>query len=518
MNSNEQNKNKINTEKNKLSFNDKQNLIGNLMKEKKVIALTKSNTMKEEKKLVKNKEDKKKVEIQENKTLDNKTKNDKNDDDGFEDLDDEIVKDIIEQEKKEGEDDNDDLDDPLSISDLSCNKIKINLWEIIPISSSIKKSAKSGLMKNFVSTIVYNGIKTNDKFNPLTKKPIIIYDKLQNQKEENILKKIQESFIYMSYRTGLVNTSFLPGGKNNYTSDCGWGCMLRCCQMMLSRGLIKMKKHQFKVSNSSNKKMDIMKVRKEVIFLFYDKFIELTNIVNNEQIADIYKKLLKKKYEVIEIIPPYSIYVLTLLGNCPNVFTSDYKMISCFLKINKILFNDYIRMIYFKNAYIKLIKIFKTFCKKIENGKEKEKEIPKENIIEYKSDKYVFDKGGLIFISLRLGLHKIEKNYLEMVPKLFNNLHNNIGFVSGKKKRAFYFIGMKGDKLIFADPHFNQNIEQDENNFPTYTVNELFKATIKELSSELTVGVAIFSKEEFDQFFLDLEWFKQICPNFIKYD
>lgn len=84
----------------------------------------------------------------------------------------------------------------------------------------------------------------------------------------------------------------------------------------------------------------------------------------------------------------------------------------------------------------KKIKVFQTFCKKIEN----EKEIPKENIIEYNSEKYVFDKGGLIFISLRLGLHKIESNYLEMVPKLFNNLHNNIGFVSGKKKELFILL------------------------------------------------------------------------------
>ena len=496
-------------EKNKLSFNDKQNLVANLMKEKNGKALPRTNTQKEEKNLTQNKEEKKVEKLEKNIFGDN----------GFEDLDDELVKVIIEQEKREieGEGDNDDfidLDGPLSISDLNCNKIKINLWDLIPISSSIKKSTKSGLMKNIVSTIVYNGIKGNDKFNPATKKPVIIYDKIQNKKEENIFKKIQESFIYMSYRTGLVNTSFLPGGKNNYTSDCGWGCMLRCCQMMLSRGLIKMKKHQFKVSNPGNKKMDIMKVRKELIFLFYDKFIEITNIANNEQIFDMYRTLLKEKYEVVEIIPPYSIYILTLLGNCPNVFTSDYKMISCFLKINKTLFKDYIRMIYFKNAFIKKIKVFQTFCKKIEN----EKEIPKENIIEYNSEKYVFDKGGLIFISLRLGLHKIESNYLEMVPKLFNNLHNNIGFVSGKKKRAFYFIGMKGEKLIFADPHFNQNIEQDENNFPTYTVKEIFKTTTKELSSELTVGVAIFSKEELDQFLLDLEWFKQICPNFIKYD
>jgi len=499
-------------EKNKLSFNDKQNLVSNLMKDKKdkPSPNNNANAQKEENKLAQNKEEKKGEKLEKNIFEES----------GFEDLDDELVKVIIEQEKKEGEDKDDDfidLDSPLSNSDLNCNKIKVNLWNLIPISSSIKKSTKSGLMKNFVSTIVYNGIKGNDKFNPATKQPIILYDKLQNKKEENIFKKIQESFIYMSYRTGLVNTSFLPGGKNNYTSDCGWGCMLRCCQMMLSRGLIKMKRHQFKVSNSGDKKMDIMKVRKELIFLFYDKFIEITNIANNEQIFEIYRQLLKEKHEVVEIIPPYSIYILTLLGNCPNVFTSDYKMISCFLKINKTLFNDYIRMIHFKNAFVKTINIFQTFCKKIENEKE-EKDTPKENIIEYNSDKYVFEKGGLIFISLRLGLHKIETNYLEMVPKLFNNLHNNIGFVSGKKKRAFYFIGMKGEKLIFADPHFNQNIEQDENNFPTYTVKEIFKTTTKELSSELTVGVAIFSKEELDQFLLDLQWFKQICPNFIKYD
>ena len=102
MNSNEQNKNKITTAKNKLSFNDKQNLVENLMREKKGKALpnTNTNSQKEEKKLAQNKEEKKKVEKPENKTLDNKTKNNKNDDDGFEDLDDEIIKDIIEQEKK----------------------------------------------------------------------------------------------------------------------------------------------------------------------------------------------------------------------------------------------------------------------------------------------------------------------------------------------------------------------------------------------------------------------------------
>ncbi len=76
---------------------------------------------------------------------------------------------------------------------------------------------------------------------------------------------------------------------------------------------------------------------------------------------------------------------------------------------------------------------------------------------------------------------------------------------------------MYGDKLIFADPHLNQKIEQDEINFPTYSVNDLFLMSVKELSSEITIGVAIFSKQDFEQFFLDINWFAQICPGIIRY-
>ena len=76
---------------------------------------------------------------------------------------------------------------------------------------------------------------------------------------------------------------------------------------------------------------------------------------------------------------------------------------------------------------------------------------------------------------------------------------------------------MSGDKLIFADPHFNQNLEEDEINFPTYLVNDLFLISIKELCSQITIGVGINSKEELEQFILDMQWFNQICPGLIEY-
>ena len=183
------------------------------------------------------------------------------------------------------------------------------------------------------------------------------------------------------------------------------------------------------------------------------------------------------------------------------------------LKINKALFNEEISMLHFSTSVSKKT-VIENLCEK--NGENN----LKTNIdyIMYNNEKYFFKKNGIIFITLRLGLQKLDKNNIDMIPKLFNNIHNNIGFVSGKKNRAYYFIGLKNKKLIFADPHFNQNIESDEDNFPTYNINELYLMPIKEMSSELTFGVVISSIKDLELFFNELSWFKQIHPGFIGFD
>ena len=482
-----------------LSFNDKKNIVEGFIKIKKYRGNQNITNIESEQKL----EDK-------NNNISNKEDDFCN---GFDIIDNKEINSIKNGESQKNDFENDDIniDCPLSKSSSNISNETINLWEIIPITNSIKKITKNEIMKSLVSTIFYNGTTFKDKLNDSSsKKSIIIFDKIENNYNPNLLKKIQNSFIYMSYRTGLVNTSFLPGSKNNYTSDCGWGCMLRCSQMMLSRGFIMKKIYDFKKKNP-NLEINMNKIRKEIIILFNDQFLKPESLGINEEIGEIYKALLKNKIEVQELIPPYSIYVLTLLGHCPNIFTSDNKMISCFLRINKTLFNESIKIIHFKEGIVYKKKLLKTFCK-IDN-----QEINDEKYIEYNSEKYIFDKGGLIFISVRLGLYQIESNFIKMIPKIFINLHNNIGFISGKKKRAFYFIGMSGDKLIFADPHFNQNIEEDEVNYPTYKVNELFLMSIKELSSQITIGVGINTKEDLEQFILDMQWFSQICPGLIEY-
>ena len=435
-----------------------------------------------------NKNNLNKKEIKNNKINNKENKIEKNIIDDFE------ISDII----------NEDFDDfniePKMENDINIKEEEIDLWDIIPISTPSKK-AKKEYMKSIMSTIVYNGVMFKDKLSESSNKTIILYNSLIKNYNINIIK---DYFVYMSYRNGLFNTKNLPGNKNNYTSDCGWGCMLRCCQMMLSNALIKLRINELK---EKNKEINIKQIKQEIIYLFYDKFISIENIHINKKLFEIYRNILKRKVTAIEIIPPYSIYILTLLGKCPNIFTSDLNMIKTIIKINKILFNESITMIHF-NGTVNKQTIFQNFCEKCESSFDND-------CLIYNKEKYKYKKNGIIFISLRLGLYKIESCFLEMIPKLFINLHNNIGFVSGKKKRAFYFIGLNDKKLIFADPHFNQNLETDENNFPSYSINELFLTSIKELSSELTVGVFISSKNDLEQFLKDLSWFKTINPDFI---
>ena len=399
-------------------------------------------------------------------------------------------------------------------NDIVLKEIELDLLNIISISTPTKKSKKE-YMKSLMSTIVYNGVTFKDKLNESTNKSIIIYDSLMDKFNINSIKNM---FIYMSYRNGLINTKFLPGYKNDYTSDCGWGCMVRCCQMMLSRAFIQLKSKKYK--STINKELDNelkyfeqVQIKKEIIFLFYDKFIEIQNIHINKEILEIYKKTLTKNANIIELIPPYSIYILTLLGNCPNIFTSDFNIIEAMLKINKTLFNEEISMLHFTSCVTKK-KVIENLCEK----KSEDKLNTGNEFIMYNNEKYFYKKNGIIFISLRLGLQKIEKNYIDVIPKLFISIHNNIGFVSGKKNRAYYFIGLKEKKLIFADPHFNQDIENDEDNFPTYSINELYLMPIKEMSSELTFGIVISSIKDFELFFNELSWFKQIHPDFIGFD
>ena len=423
-----------------------------------------------------------------------------------------IIKEKSDEESEEDEDD---------------EEIKLEAWDLLKLlilTKSKKKTSFMGNFKNFISSIIYNYKSFNDKLNKTNiKYPINIFDSKYNFFLD--INYSSSSFLYMSYRSGFFNMKYY--GMGDFTSDSGWGCMLRCCQMMLSRGLIAIKLKDYCKNNVKNiinnqiPKNIIINIKKEILTLLSDGKLPYNKIRSNlflTHFFQLYQELADIKgisTNISEMIPPYSIYTLCYLGKCQGIYTSDVRMIKSFLRINELLFDSF-NIIHFENGHVSQSTLFENFVFFKDDKNNKENKNTK--TYKYYGREFIFNQSGLVFISFRLGLQNLDESYYNIIPLIFSKIHNNIGFVSGKKNRAYYFIGCNGDgKLIFADPHFNQKVEEYNENLFSYNIPELYLLNTSELSGELTLGIAIYDLDDFIILVEDLEYLTNNFPNFVRF-
>ena len=400
-----------------------------------------------------------------------------------------------------------------------------DLLDILILKKESESKKKIANIKSYITSIYFYKHTTKHKFDMKTfQNPCYIYDSSIKEILDDL--KINNSnnfFLYMSYRSGLKNLKNV--GCGNITSDCGWGCMLRSCQMMLSRAIIKSELYKLHKNKKAISNNDILNLKKEILCLFNDKFIPLTLLQNNRFLSNILDKYngMENQYE---LIPPYSIYTLCKLNRSSGVYTSDTKIIKCFKEINEQLFINSFGIAHFENGIIQMKKLLETFCIKkdlttieeINYNKNDidEDQTKKETMFDYYGEPFNFCKGGVVFISLRLGLRDLDQDYFDIIPLLFEKFQNNVGFVSGKKNKAFYFIGYNGDNtLIYADPHLNQKAEDFD--ISSYEVKSLYLLKIKDLSSGLTLGINIHNSNDLKIFINELNWFSKNYPNVINF-
>lgn len=402
---------------------------------------------------------------------------------------------------------------------------------------------------SIASTIYYNYFNSNLKFNYETiSNPILLFDTCITQKNINLFRFGILSFLYMSYRSDFIN--LIETGSGNYTTDCGWGCMIRSCQMMLSKALIERKKFIFWENQNELKINDLNDIRKKILVFFLDNNVPIENIICNydyEFFFQQYSKLCLEdiKYNSLtEIIPPYSIQMICKVGKCAGKFTSDINMIKTFMKINKEMFND-LEFIHFECGTLYKEKILKVCCEELfcscnnnnfsileDNINDKssicdncfnecllKNKITADDILIENKRKFLFNQSCIIFISFRLGLKEIHPDNIKIIPDLFMRFHNNLGFISGKENKAFYFIGLNGEKLMFVDPHLNQvSIKGNLSDISSYFIKEIYLMDIKDISSALTTGIIINTMSDLKTFFSEVNWFIKNHPFFLKYD
>ena len=394
-------------------------------------------------------------------------------------------------------------------------KIFLNSFSIGPNSDKQDNSIKE------VANIITSKGDETQKETKIPKK----FESILNYKNEFNLKKYLNKFHLFYYQCKNPNEDkvayrfgkilLITYGKNfpkitnqkkkkTFTSDNGWGCMLRCGQMILSRGIYRILK---------SKKMDTKSALYYTFSLFFNHPIKEVNLHKYfHGMINKFNSLTKEgegesnNKKIKEFFPPFSIKTICEFvelfenGMSAGEWFSDVIMTHIFKNISEYyeLFNDpelKVKVMNFQSC-IEIQDILNE-CFVVKQHFEK----GNNNYIKLKQKLYYFDKMGIIFVNVRIGLDTIPKEYYEGIKELFN-LKECIGIIGGKTRNAFYFIGYNDNdnSLLYLDPHVTK--EDDKNlNINNILSNHILKQVhllkMSKMSTGFTIGFCFRTYEEF---------------------
>ncbi|VDN00921.1 unnamed protein product [Thelazia callipaeda] len=300
--------------------------------------------------------------------------------------------------------------------------------------------------------------------------------KYASRKDMEQIKESMSSLLWFTYRK-----NFQPIGGTGPTTDQGWGCMLRCGQMLLAQALIVRHLNYSWFWNRNMKSTEYMRILR----MFQDKKSCLFSI---HQIAHMGVSEGKQIGEwfgpntVAQVLKKLAVYdqwsrlaVHVALDNV--LITSDVRTMACTkppqLKSGSLhLSNDC-------NDNHDIV------------GSATDADwFPELTISRSRSETSLSSCSGiceewrplLIIIPLRLGLNTINACYLSAI-QVFFALPQCVGIIGGRPNHALYFVGIADDNLLYLDPHFCQN----------YVDLEKIVTT-----TEKKDGYVVISMEEFD--------------------
>ena len=379
------------------------------------------------------------------------------------------------------------------------------------ITSNFSVSINIIKFSNDINLLDINKIKTTINQSILykinTSKTITLFSKKYTDDSfDKFLHKFNK-LIYFCYRKNIypINTRL----KISISRDSGWGCMIRCGQMIMSRAIYKYLKSEKYTSE---------KAILETIKYFFDIPYDINNIPN------FFTSIMTKNPYInneTKLLAPFSIQMHCCLGNLYNKYAGEWFSDVNICQNYKDL-NDYLNV-------IPNLKIF-SFVSELnmgevmdecfelidENNKDNNDDIDIDinKIAIFNNKKYLMKKCGLIFVSMRLGINKVSVEYYSSIKKLFQ-CKECIGIIGGETNLAHYFIGYndKGN-LIYLDPHITRDavLELNRDNILNdYLYKNILEISLNDMSTALSVGFLFRNKNEFE----DLVKFME---NFVKDD
>lgn len=385
---------------------------------------------------------------------------------------------------------------------------------------------------NVTNVLKFNIIPTENKFNFTQTDSIHILDtKYTNTIGgiKELLKEEVNKFIWFSYRSNFKEMVY---NNKIYSSDAGWGCMIRVGQMILAKGIFQL----FRINSFDE-------FCNDKLYLFLDHSTNHKNISKSRIMPNDYTDLLPNDSlnndntinDNKKIFPYYSIReickIYPFISKGPGQWYSNYDLIAIIQCITakynplsgaKIInFSEgtmYIQDIIdecFEKVYCHCCALSFEQLLPITSREEIDSyvilEIPKcikticqcfKDSYFYSGSYYILKHKFIMFISVRHGLYDLEEEYIQSILDFYDIKHN-IGIIGGKNKRALYFIGYNKTELICLDPHFVQNTcDLDSllsgNGKETYKPS-YFTVNISQISPSFSLGIFCKNINDFQE-------------------
>jgi hypothetical protein len=423
--------------------------------------------------------------------------------------------------------------------------------DIIKTSIKLQNPKKSSWISlatklaNVKDSIKFNLVTTNTYASLNTLPYIRIFDQTftEGDIKNGLLDKYLKTVFQFTYRS-----NFTPIEHNGkvYTSDCGWGCMIRASQMMLAKSVLEKKLYDIKKTYSDINDETLTSCKLNTLLLFFDHGLSFSDITGNKDFEIFFTKFktliedtsvilnqgqlndstLESESSFAEVTPPFSIQNICKLGICydkgPGIWFSEVIMSNIFTELNYNFQTIDLEFFIFSDSVIDeevmLDRCFDTVYCECHNPSSIDSFINSlfadsicniclkyynlDELYKFKDKYYRFKKGGLIFVSVRLGLINIAQEYIVPIFNIFK-IPYNIGIIGGKHNSAHYFIGESGNKLIYLDPHVNQQASKDRDgllkDIGSYKPIYIYKTDIENISPAFTAAFTFKDVNEYKQ-------------------
>lgn len=357
-------------------------------------------------------------------------------------------------------------------------------------------------------------IKTRTSFNKISPVYILGQSFLLNSEDE--VERFRQAFVSKIWLTYRKEFPQLEG--TSWTTDCGWGCMLRSGQMLLAQGLLVHLMPRDWAWPDAHQLTDVdfevfrpqSPVRAVGIPIPSFSSPRMPNASEKSVTSDTMSRMTQKKRPQCtrdKQAEPIHHKLLAWFGDQPHAPFGVHELVEIGKGSGKKAGDWYGPSIVahiLRKAVAKTSEVHDLAIYVAQDCTVYKRDVA--HMCDLSPSQTAYDpsnhswKSVIILVPVRLGGEALNPSYIECVKNILK-LECCIGIIGGKPKHSLYFIGFQDEQLLYLDPHYCQpvvDVTQLDFSLESFHCTSPKKMPFSRLDPSCTIGFYAKTKKDFE--------------------